>query len=139
MKTGLFTLVSTEHLTPKVALLHFSGNTDAISVPGQFVTVSLPGFFLHRPFSVLDWGRGWLELMVEQVGPGTAQLQHLAAGSTLMQVKHLCSSEEGPVLPLCLDSQSACLIPVLHSAQFSGFVLLKMYAVLNVLNPAQAV
>ena len=83
MKTGLFTLVSTEHLTPKVALLHFSGNTDAISVPGQFVTVSLPGFFLHRPFSVLDWGPGWLELMVEQVGPGTAQLQHLAAGSTL--------------------------------------------------------
>ena len=83
MKTGLFTLVSTEHLTPKVALLHFSGNTDAISVPGQFVTVSLPGFFLHRPFSVLDWGPGWLELMVEQVGPGTAQLQRLAVGSTL--------------------------------------------------------
>ena len=83
MKTGLFTLVSTEHLTPKVALLHFSGNTDAISVPGQFVTVSLPGFFLHRPFSVLDWGPGWLELMVEQVGPVTAQLQHLAVGSTL--------------------------------------------------------
>ena len=83
MKTGLFTLVSTEHLTPKVALLHFSGNSDAISVPGQFVTVSLPGFFLHRPFSVLDWGPGWLELMVEQVGPGTAQLQRLAVGSTL--------------------------------------------------------
>ena len=122
MKTGLFTLVSTEHLTPKVALLHFSGNTDAISVPGQFVTVSLPGFFLHRPFSVLDWGPGWLELMVEQVGPGTAQLQHLAEGSTLEITTGLGNG-----------------IPVLHSAQFSVFVLLKMYAVLNVLNPAQTV
>lgn len=83
MKTGSFTLVSTAQLTPKAALLRFSGNTDEITVPGQFVAVSLPGFFLRRPFSVLDWGPGWLELLVEQVGRGTALLHQFTAGSVL--------------------------------------------------------
>ena len=83
MKTDSFTLVSSLPLTPKVARMRFSGNTDAITAPGQFVTVSLPGLFLHRPFSVLDWGHGWLELLVERVGEGTSLMHGLSAGAVL--------------------------------------------------------
>ena len=63
--------------------MRFSGNTDAIKAPGQFVTVTLPGFFLRRPFSVLDWGHGWLELLVERVGQGTSCMHGLSAGAAL--------------------------------------------------------
>ena len=83
MKTGTFILVNSSQLTPNVARMRFSGNTDAITVPGMFVTVSLPGFFLHRPFSVFDWGPGWLELLVERVGGGTSLLHEFASGHPL--------------------------------------------------------
>ena len=83
MKTELYTLVSSLRLTAKVSLLCFSGNTRSITAPGQFAAVTLPGFFLRRPFSVFDWGPGWLELLVENAGPGTRLLQELEPGSKL--------------------------------------------------------
>ena len=83
MNTEFYTLVSSQRLTAKVSLLRFSGDTGAITAPGQFAAVTLPGFFLRRPFSVFDWGADWLELLVENVGQGTNLLQQVNPGCRL--------------------------------------------------------
>ena len=83
MKTAFFTLIQSVPVAEQLRLLRLQGDTDAVRAPGQFVMLSLPGFFLRRPFSVLDWGEGWLELLVEQAGAGTAQLYALPCGARL--------------------------------------------------------
>ena len=77
MREGLFVIEENQPLTEKVHRLRLSGDTGTIAAPGQFVQLSLPGFFLRRPFSVSDWGEGWLSLLVERVGDGTACLHGL--------------------------------------------------------------
>ncbi len=51
--------------------------------PGQFVNVSLPGFFLRRPFSVSEWTSETLTLVFKTVGKGTALMTELPAGTEL--------------------------------------------------------
>ena len=42
--------------------------------PGQFINLTVPGFFLRRPISVCDWEGGRLTLFYRIVGGGTAEL-----------------------------------------------------------------
>lgn len=83
MKTDSYTLIASEYLTERIRLLRFSGNTDEIKTAGQFASISIPGFFLRRPFSVFDWDTGWLDLIVERVGQGTEILHSLPVGTIL--------------------------------------------------------
>ena len=53
MKKGVFTLERNEVLVPGMHRLSFSGDGSGI-VPGQFAEVSMPAYFLRRPFSVAD-------------------------------------------------------------------------------------
>ena len=54
MKQGIFTITGHEALTKDVYRMALAGDTSAMSAPGQFVEISLPGFFLRRPISVCD-------------------------------------------------------------------------------------
>ncbi len=65
MKQEIFTIISNEALvspegsegTSKLAPVYkmkLSGDTSAITAPGQFVNIKLDGFFLRRPISVCD-------------------------------------------------------------------------------------
>ena len=65
MKQSVFTLTENEALTSRFSLLRLRGDCSAIEGPGQFVTLSLPGFFLRRPFSVCDWDEHGFSLIVE--------------------------------------------------------------------------
>ena len=78
-----FRIEESRPITQKVNLLHLSGNTDGITRPGQFVSLSLPGFFLRRPFSVCDRDDSGFTLLVERVGEGTSLLHTLSAGTVL--------------------------------------------------------
>lgn len=51
MKKSFFTLEHTRQLTADVWELIFSGDTSAVTAPGQFVNVELPEKFLRRPIS----------------------------------------------------------------------------------------
>lgn len=82
---GVFRLIENRALSHKVRLLRFEGDSSAISSPGQFVSVALPGKFLRRPFSVCDWDEGWFSILVERVGEGT-ELLHSAGEGTEFQV-----------------------------------------------------
>lgn len=83
MKQVIFEIISNEALTKDVYRMILSGDTSAITAPGQFVEIALPGKFLRRPISVNDWGENSLTLIYKVVGHGTEQMALLPAGTRL--------------------------------------------------------
>ena len=83
MKQVIFEIIPNEALTKDVYRMILSGDTSAITAPGQFVEIALPGKFLRRPISVNDWGENSLTLIYKVVGHGTEQMALLPAGTRL--------------------------------------------------------
>lgn len=83
MKKGVFTLAGAEFAAPGLRLLRLRGDTEGAAGPGKFVEVSLPGFFLRRPFSVCGVEGDELTLAVKLAGRGTQALHELPAGAQL--------------------------------------------------------
>ena len=83
MKQAIFELIENEELNPRFSRLSLKGDCSGIERAGQFVSLSLPGFFLRRPFSVSDWDEHHFSLIVEQVGKGTELLRSLQPGTKL--------------------------------------------------------
>ena len=83
VKNAKYTLAESRELHTAVKLICFQGDTSAITTPGEFVQVEIPGKFLRRPFSVCDWSDGWFSLIVQQVGSGTEILHQLPVGTEL--------------------------------------------------------
>ena len=79
MKQVIFEIRSNEALTREVYRMVLSGDTSAITAPGQFVEIALPGKFLRRPISVCDWTENSLTLIYKVVGQGTEQMASLPA------------------------------------------------------------
>lgn len=83
MKKSLFTLEHTRQLTEDTYELVLSGDTSAITAPGQFVNIELPGKFLRRPISICNWTENGLMLLVKTVGAGTRELVRSVPGTEL--------------------------------------------------------
>lgn len=83
MKKSLFTLEHTRQLTEDTYEMVLSGDTSAITAPGQFVNIELPGKFLRRPISICNWTDGALILLVKVVGAGTKELVRCVPGTEL--------------------------------------------------------
>ena len=83
MKQSNFTVARTHQLTRDVWELVLAGDTSAITAPGQFVNIALPGRFLRRPISVCDWTAGELTLLVKKAGEGTRELVRMEPGTGL--------------------------------------------------------
>ena len=83
MKQSIFTVVSNEALTQSVYKMVLSGDTGAITAPGQFVNIALSGKFLRRPISVCDYDEGNLTIVYKVVGKGTAQMAAMREGEKL--------------------------------------------------------
>ena len=83
MKKSLFTLEHARQLTEDTYELVLSGDTSAITAPGQFVNIELPGKFLRRPISICNWTEDALMLLVKVVGEGTRELARCVPGTEL--------------------------------------------------------
>ena len=80
MKQSLFTILSNEALTDAVYRMVLSGDTSAITAPGQFVNIRLEGKFLRRPISVCDYDENTLTVIYKVVGSGTALMAGMLPG-----------------------------------------------------------
>ena len=79
------TLIVTENtrLADGIYRLRLAGDTSAITAPGQFVQVQVPGFYLRRPISVCDWDNETLTLVYKVVGNGTDAMCRMIPGTEL--------------------------------------------------------
>jgi len=78
-----YTVTAQQMLAPNVYRVELSGDTSAITRPGQFVDLKLPDFYLRRPISVCDWSEGRLTLIYKVVGHGTEAMTTLPVGTEL--------------------------------------------------------
>ena len=83
MKQSIFAVVSNTALTDCVYKMVLSGDTSAITAPGQFVNIQLEGMFLRRPISVCDYDEKSLTLIYKVVGKGTEAMSKMAEGTKL--------------------------------------------------------
>lgn len=83
MKQVIYTITDNREIAPGVYRMALSGDTGAITRPGQFIDIALDGLFLRRPISVCDWDDGGLVIIYKVVGKGTAQMSALESGATL--------------------------------------------------------
>ena len=101
MKQGTFTIIAQRKIARDVYEMKLAGDIGAITAPGQFVNVAVPGFTLRRPISVCnvepDEGGledllgadgtavvpGTLTLVYKVLGEGTKVLAELPAGTKL--------------------------------------------------------
>lgn len=83
MKQSAFTLERSRRLTHDTWELTLAGETSAVTAPGQFVNLALPGKFLRRPISVCDWDQNSLTLLVKEAGAGTQELVRFPSGTEL--------------------------------------------------------
>lgn len=81
MKRGTFDILSNTALTENVFKMVLSGDSSAITAPGQFINIRLDGFFLRRPISVCDLSKDNITIIYKIVGRGTKAMSKMRRGS----------------------------------------------------------
>ncbi len=79
----LYRLIENTQLTETVWRMKLEGDTTAIKAPGQFVQLTVPGFYLRRPISICDWDESSITLVYKVVGQGTEVMSKLTIGMEL--------------------------------------------------------
>lgn len=83
MEQQLYTVTSNERIARDIYRLTLAGDASAMTKPGQFVNIALPGFYLRRPISVCDWSDGEVTVIFKAVGEGTGYMTSLKPGDRL--------------------------------------------------------
>ena len=83
MKQTNLTVIENKRLADGIYRLRLTGDTTAITAPGQFVNLKLSGFFLRRPISVCDWTDGEVTLIYKVLGRGTEMMTYMTPGTVL--------------------------------------------------------
>lgn len=112
-RIGNYEIVSNRQLTYKTYVMTLRGDTSALTAPGQFVNVAVPGLYLRRPISVCDYddARGEIVLLYDCVGRGTAAMSRMVAGGTVELLNGLgngFSTGTGCLRPLLLGGGIGC-------------------------------
>ena len=83
MIQNTFTVCSNRALTDSVYRMVLEGPLEgAITAPGQFVNLKLPGYYLRRPISFCDWTDDTLTLIYKVVGHGTEAMAATPVGES---------------------------------------------------------
>ena len=78
-----FTVCSNRALTDTVYCMVLEGPLEgAITAPGQFVNLKLPGYYLRRPISVCEWTEDTVTLIYKVVGHGTEAMAATPVGES---------------------------------------------------------
>ncbi len=83
MKQEIFTIEHNEKIAKDIMLMVLSGDTSALTAPGQFVNIQIEGLYLRRPISVCDYSENSLTLIYKIVGEGTEIMSKYKPGVKL--------------------------------------------------------
>lgn len=118
---GNYTIISNRRLTHKTWVMTLGGDTSAITAPGQFVNIAIPGKYLRRPISICDYSheRGELILLYDVIGEGTKAMSEMKRGDNVDMLNGLgngFSLDSGAESPLLLGGGIGCA-PLLNLAR----------------------
>lgn len=108
-----YEVVANRQLTHKTWVMTLRGDTSALTAPGQFVNVAVPGLYLRRPISVCDYSheQGTVTLLYDTVGDGTRAMSRMAPGTRVELLNGLgngFSTDTGAKRPLLLGGGIGC-------------------------------
>ncbi len=83
MQKLILTVKENDRIADRVYRMTLASDELTDCLPGQFVDIALPGFYLRRPISVCDCSGGELTLVYKVVGDGTEYMSGLGAGVKL--------------------------------------------------------
>ena len=96
MKELDYRITSNRRIADRVFELRLSGDTSAITAPGQFVNLKIDGCYLRRPISVCNCEPGELTLIYKVVGSGTEILSRMEPGYTVNTLAGLGNGFDDP-------------------------------------------
>ena len=82
MNKGIYKILENKCIAPSVYRMVLQGDVSHITAPGQFINISLDGFYLRRPISVHDVDRenSTVTIIYKVVGEGTEYMMNLSDG-----------------------------------------------------------
>ena len=83
MKDVILKIAFNEQVGSSTYHMRLLGDTSEIKNPGEFINISLPGYFLRRPISVFDFGEGYVDILYKLLGKGTKDMSSLPKGTKL--------------------------------------------------------
>lgn len=83
MKQGFLKITENKLLVPTVCRMVLTGDTSAITCPGQFINLKLDGLYLRRPISVCDADDKTVTILYKIVGAGTEQMAAMPVGTEI--------------------------------------------------------
>lgn len=81
--TSFFKVISNEKIAKNTYKMTLSGDTSAITAPGQFINIKFDGLYLRRPMSVCDYSENSLTVIYKVIGKGTELLSQMKGGEIL--------------------------------------------------------
>jgi dihydroorotate dehydrogenase electron transfer subunit len=105
VKQTVWTMQDNARIARDTWKMLFLGDSRAFENPGQFLNLSLDGYYLRRPFSVFDWAPGQASIIYKVLGRGTDHMTRLQPG---IRLNVLCGLGNG--FNLATGSQRPLLV-----------------------------
>ncbi len=83
MIKSYYKVESNEKIAKRVYKMVLSGDTSAITRPGQFINIKVPDKYLRRPISVCDFDAETVTVIYKVVGEGTKIMSEMEKGISL--------------------------------------------------------
>lgn len=78
-----YEILENSPLTDDIMKMVLKGDTSWIKNPGQFINITIEGYYLKRPISVCDWDTKTLTIIYKVVGKGTAIMKDMKPKQSL--------------------------------------------------------
>lgn len=72
-----------KEVAPNIYLMKLVGDCSEIKKPGEFINITIEGYFLRRPISVLEFSSNYVKILYKVLGHGTKDLSKFKPGTVI--------------------------------------------------------
>ncbi len=83
MKNVILTIDKNIQVGSDIYLMTLQGDLSEIKNPGEFINITIPGYYLRRPISVCDYSKNHIDLLYKVLGHGTRDLSTFEEGTKI--------------------------------------------------------